>query len=93
MAPAPFRLPVHERRAPTLYQKPSGHWNVRFRHGGKTKGLAMGLRTAVLGRNAAPPPADADGYVFEGGRWVPRHVHERFVADYRTPYLRDRLNP
>lgn len=92
-APAPFDPPAHERRDPKLYQKRNGFWYVRFVHDGKTKDVAMGLRTPYLAAGEAPPAAEADGYVREGKRWVPRRVHERFAADYRTPYTRGQLNP
>jgi hypothetical protein len=35
-------------------------------------------------------PAD---FVFEGAKWIPREVHEKFSAEYRLPYIRVTFNP
>ena len=91
--PAVFEPPAHERRDPTLYQKKNGFWYVRFRHDGRTKDVALEVRTPYLRAGEAPSASTASDYVREGKRWVPRRVHDRFVADYRTPYTRGQLNP
>ena len=53
----------------------------------------MGLVTPVLPKGEVPPPSEQPRYAYERGRWIPRGVYDRFVADYRTPYVRGSLNP
>lgn len=92
-ARAPYNPPVERRRDPTLLQKASGHWFVRFRHEGRTKDKALGMATPVRPRDAVPSPAEQPEYAYERGRWIPRDVYDRFVSDYKTPYVRGVLNP
>ena len=88
----PYTPPQRERREPRLLQrKNNGFWFVRFRHQAKTKDKAIGMSTTVLEEGAMPE--NPSKYVFEHDQWVPRRVFDKYVNEYKLPYLRGTYNP
>ena len=87
-----FTPGLQTRRAPTLiHRKRDGFWLVRFRHQDRTRSISLGISSNVLRDDEVP--ARPQDFVFEGGKWIPREVHEKFSAEYRLPYIRGTYNP
>lgn len=80
------------RKAPTLIQhSKSGSWYARFRREGVS--LPIGLRTPVRSKSLKPPTTSQDAWIQVGNYFYPRHVYDRFTADFVTPYLRGDFEP
>lgn len=74
-----------------IHRKRDGFWLVRFRHQDRTRSISLGISSNVLRDDEVP--ARPQDFVFEGGKWIPREVHEKFSAEYRLPYIRGTYNP